>query len=445
MEGEFIPSSWILLVESPLYSGDVGLKIEEEMNESFLSLNLSFVINTEESQAEVSSYLYAQPLLHSFNLFPFVEQVVRGDRLWSDIHLHPHSTPGRWVHMLDISPFRNDGTIAGTQRALTELLQRAPNLQHLKVDQVFGMLDWRSVTKEGLKCLEGIGVDSVWPLQLSFLKLLVGTKGLEVLRIYGRGVSSETPRRSQHHMELVDRLQFDHLHTLTLQQVKTGAVLPELIAADLPQLQRLALMPYCGVEGDLTYALEEAHGAKILSLTYLGSNEWPRIRTALPERTLELYQNVVHLAWLIPNSYDHLANVLTSTGSDNSHPLRTLIIPKWTSNASPTPGARNTPVELFSQLLTCPPPNLKRVIIDGYRWVNPELGARALMTGASGEMRYWAEKLGVKGIQLQDMERRGMPVVAKSGEVGRRRRRSSVRAGDGMSVSVEDRGDEDGG
>jgi len=49
------------------------------------------------------------------------------------------------------------------------------------------------------------------------------------------------------------------------------------------------------------------------------------------------------------------------------------------------------------------------VTIDGFKWVRPDLGRRALEAGNSGTMRNWAVEMESRGIEMRDMEGNVLP------------------------------------
>nr|XP_031860007.1 uncharacterized protein CI109_004614 [Kwoniella shandongensis]KAA5527079.1 hypothetical protein CI109_004614 [Kwoniella shandongensis] len=313
-----------------------------------------------------------------------------------------------------------------------------------------------------LKCLEGVEVDrEVDPRgRDGLVQLLRRLPSLEVLGVLGPGGD----------VLLLDDesapiLRLSKLHTLKLDGVICGRLMTALIRAELPSLRRLLLTPHYLHIMDQTYALQETHGDKIVSLTYLPSNSWPPRSTlegqavnAPAEQTLSLHPNLRHLSFLLQekDSMDQL-DIILRLASSMGHPLKVLTIPKWTDppstssaaadgisatglftnhqiHTTTTTDAMTTSHQLLDTLVQRPPPKLKRVNVDGFKWVKAELGKVAMTAGKSGEMRMWAGVLSRNGIELGDMDGGLAPPmsvggVGGMGTIGSNRRRSSGGAG----------------
>lgn len=443
-------------------------------------------------------YLYAEPSIQSSNLLQITSAVVRGDKRWSDINIHPHSLPGRYITTLDLShlddgfPSLHITTIHSALRALLPLL---PNVTHLVLParsplrcEDIGLAPFA----KHLKCLHGLSVYS-FPTNSAtnqsegdpYVWLLQQLPNLEVLSIHGPGNTVDTSSSPD---ENIRPLPLNKLHTLTLDGIKAGPLLRSLSTSDLPALRRLLLTSYHALPDDETYTFQTSHGDKILSLTYLHSHEWPTTEAIPPVETLELHPNLIHLSHMFPHAFlqSHLEVALGLTGEGNrNHPLRAITIPKWnenTRNTSPSPspavtpltqgnaignlstGLNNlslsipintsrTPNRFLSTILRNPPGQLKVVTIDGFKWVRPDLGRRALEAGNSGTMRNWAVEMETRGIEMRDMEGNILPKdreAARPGEMGLVRGRRGDRrvSGNGFihwsAGKSRDRGYEDG-
>lgn len=340
---------------------------------------------------------------------------------------------------------------------LREIFPLIPNLQWLKLSSgTYIPIEEirRAPFARRLKALEGVqvgyegGLGEVDPA----VRLLRGLPSLEVLSLFGPG-DIETAYEPD---ESEDPLQLDRLHTLILSGVKTGPVLQTLVVSDLPCLRQLVTTSYANCPDDLTLAFQSAHADKLEFIAYIHPRGWPGLRALPPSETLELHPNLKHLAYLLPKDLPHLETFFERIPAD--HPLRSLTVPKWTSNPSERwddqrPGPVGTgATQMMTTLLNSHPPHLTEIIIDGFRWVRADIGMRALQTGDSGEMRRWAEKFKVVGVEVLDMDRKGPSMVGSisigsigMGEgKGKGRRRSSAQWIETMRVPT-DRLDEDGG
>ncbi|KAI9637352.1 uncharacterized protein MKK02DRAFT_43278 [Dioszegia hungarica] len=437
----------------------------------------------------VQKYLYAMPPVSAITLLPFAAAVQLGDTKWDDTRLHPHSVPGRYVATLDLSTL-SDGYfgphVTSLSKACAALLPLLPNLTHLKLPggTGWGIIPCRTILDSPfvgrLRALEGVQISDEGDEACVLLKPM---RRLEVLSVLGPGSSSVGPS------PLPDAVPLDlpHLHTLTLDGVQRGPLLAALIASELPNLRRLLITSYDGTVGDLTTAFLEAHGEKVLSLTFLQTREWPAIHPTPPLDTLALCPNLLDLAVLLPNpalqqKLDFARGLIGETAKH--HPLVSLTLPKWLDRVSASPSASPAPTQpnfplphldrlsirthppsgnpFLATIISSPPPHLRRIKIDSFSWVSPKLGRAAQQAGAGGETRVWAVYMSKMGIELLDGEGRGMPAIAEDGGddaqvggwlVGARGRRRSSR-GMGMARMLQSTGgvrrqveeaDEDGG
>lgn len=338
-------------------------------------------------------------------------------------------------------------------RAFMDILPLVPNLTHLRLP--FRCAPFRleelclAPFAKNLKALELVDVeygaildDKGRDVNVLLLRHL---PNLEVLSLNGPG---DANGGTGWELRKQAPLKLDKLHTLILNGVKTGIVLDTLIDSELPALRRLILTSFHQRENDLTLAFQETHGHKILSLAYLPICK-PSLESHPPNETLDLHPNLIHLSYLIHDKPSH-ANVRLASTPFRSLPrsIRSLTLPKWNvaGTASPAiildpenqetahftwapPMTNDIPSRLLNMFLNDPLPDLKVINIDGFRWVRPELGARALMTGDSGAMRVWSDKFSEPGIEMRDMDGRTAPVLEfPMVEQVRGRRRPSVRA-----------------
>ena len=389
----------------------------------------------------------------------------QGDKKWSDINLHPHSVPGRYVTSLDLTHLR-DGYDTPHPTALLVVLREifplVPNLQYLKLSSgTYIPIEEirRAPFARRLRSLEGVQVGYDINLRSEVdpvVRLLRGLPALEVLSLIGPGdIDAPAPHELDEARQ--EPLRLDKLHTITLSGVKSGLALHTLLSSDLPALNSLVVTSYANCIGDLTYPFQSAHGDKLSSVTYVHPRGWPGLRALPPSDTLELHPNLERLAYLLPKDLSHLESLFERV--PERHPLRSMIIPKWTSNPAERwdPGQAGQQhvgtgaTQMMTTILSSRPPHLAEIIIDGFRWVRADIGMRALQTGDSGEMRGWAAKYQAAGVALLDMDRKPPTTVGSIALVGtipegkvKGRRRSSAQWIETMRVPT-DRLDEDGG
>ncbi|WVR07456.1 hypothetical protein IAU60_004497 [Kwoniella sp. DSM 27419] len=416
----------------------------------------------------VMKYLYASPYL-SHNLTSLATAVLAGDAKWSDINIHAFSLPGRYITHLDLSTIPPSVHPTEIRRASMSIFPSLPNVAHLKLppgELPFDLeeIGWAPFAKT-LRCLEGIEADANITSEGgdALVLLLRRLPNLQVLSVVGgptqlhSGESQLGDTFPTENQAVVPRgrpLSLRKLHSLRLEDVRCGSLLDELIAAELPSLDRLALTSHFGGPDDQTYTLQHAHGDKIRSLTYLQGKHWPSAMGGhgglVPAKeTLKLHPRLQHLAFLVPD-YAQL-EILLSTCPPH-HPLRWLTIFKWVepsrhvaADGAPTPlpasvdpatthglsGSKDTP-HFLRNMTVFHPGNLKRINVDGFKWVKPELGKVAMDAGTSGEMRNWANALSKAGLELGDMDGNLVPALISGGmgygpiERGGRRRSSGT-------------------
>lgn len=407
----------------------------------------------------VLQYLYASPNITT-NLQQLTFSVLKGDAKWSDINLHAFSLPGRHVTTLDLSHIPLEVHRTVVKQSCLALFPLLPNVTHLKLGEretkciPLEEIGWAAFAKV-LKCLQGVWVDEREGMGRELVGLLKKLPNLEVLGVVGPGISVE-PGETGEQRPL--QLSLPKLHTFKLEGVPSGDLVSTLLTASLPSLTRLILTPTPLMPFDQSLALQTTLGPQIRSLTYLAPRGWPRADTAIPPDTLDIHPELIHLACL-DGDFEGLDILLRSPASTN-HPLRVLTVPKWSPSCNSSDQSTSppvTPLNLFpSHLLTPPPsppyqsstdsslpgppflrtlcsrssthpnhpgqtgdgPQVKTIVIDGFKWVKPTLGRAAMGAGQSGEMRYWSGVLARKGIQLYDMEGETAPPVGNHSPVG---------------------------
>ena len=436
---------------------------------------------TNNEQKEAAQYLYAEPHLTSSNLASFTRCLLSGDKKWSDINLHPHSTPGRYVTTLDLSYLHDARVQLQTTKlhlvtACRQIFPLVPSLQHLKLPTICYLLgheDYLAFAPfaRTLKSLQGYRVKD-WregvPDPDPAITALRRLPNIEVLELVGDSDPVlEGPYTDHVDATVPTTIKLDKLHTLMISGMNTSPVFKTLVESNLPSLRRLLIASY-DLRHVLTARFHVKHGSKIISLTHLDSADSVSQYDEPNDPTLPFYPNLTHFAYLhtgLESLVPDLRSITSPESTHYAHSLRCLTVPRWNSSQNsrgewdneedgwePIP-AREEIQPLMALLLSTPPPNLDTLKVDGFRWVRADLGPLALLTGDSGEMRSWAEKLKGKGIEMLDMDGRPAPNVAagstksSGGRNGKARRRSSTNTrfeASGRRI-VSDRLDEDGG
>lgn len=400
----------------------------------------------------MTKYLYAEPHITPNNVVALAHAVEAGDRKWSDLCLHPHSYPGRWLTVLDLSHIGLGGYYGADaismSRALSALLELSPSVTHLRLPPHGVRLDDLRVAPcmRRLKALEGVHLGPGAGSEEDAIKVLRAAKALEILGLVWVGSVPTTPPNE---LDL-DALSLDNpppprrdlelprLHTLYLVGGRAGPLLAALTRADLPSLVRLVTSPY---ETSLSAfdddperggprALQVAHGPKILSLTYVSANDWPRSDLLPPPDTLALHPALVHLHLSLPHSLLNDSPHLATALANPHHPLEAITVPRWPrvvagAEMSPHP-ATPSPTESggppapngnhFLAALCARKSRIKTVSVEGFTWVAPALGRFAAESGDSGMMRQWATWLGRAGVELRDSEGNTAPVIERGRE-----------------------------
>jgi hypothetical protein len=399
----------------------------------------------------VTKYLYAEPVVSADNITALAHAVVQGDRKWSDINLHPHSYPGRWLTVLDLSNLGGGSylgadplTISG---ALGALLDLTPALTHLRLPPAgcgVRLADLRhAACIRRLRALEGVHLTGR-AAEEDVVRLLRATRSLELLGLVWVA-SALAPDDELEEDDLPAPPALPALHTLTLVAGEPGPLLAALTRAELPRFTRLVMSPYD--EGLKVWeddalrggprALQLSHGHKIRSLTYVATPGWPHRDTLPPNDTLTLHPFLAHLHLALPHAVLHDAPDLARTLADPFHPLAAVTLPRWPrvvrpdASTSPAPhqaqGGEWPPGNPFLAALLSRRSRIRTVRIDGFTWVSPSLGRWAAESGDSGMMRRWAVAMSRTCVELRDMDG-GVPPVIERG-----RQRSSF---DGAGISA---------
>lgn len=366
-----------------------------------------------------------------------------GDRKWSDINLHPHSTPGRWITVLDLSSLDSGQSYFGANRitvakACAALLDLSPCVTHLRLPaysvKLSELCHLPCVRK--LRAIEGIHL-ATRENEEEVIKFLRIAKNLELVGLVWVGSTTVEMGMNEDQMAIQTRqLVLPRLHTLTLAAGRPGPLLAALTRAHLPAFTRLVTSLYEEslelVEDDPdrggVRALQYAHGPSILSLTYVFTPDWPRRELLPPRDTLALHPNLIHLHLGLQHSLlNEHPELGTALGSVH-HPLAVVTLPRWpkvvagadmSPSFPPTPPGGTPPSgppapsgNAFLEAL-CQSTKVKTIAADGFTWVPPALGPWAAQSGDSGMMRQWAAWLSRKGIELRDQEGHTAPVITR--------------------------------
>jgi len=370
-----------------------------------------------------------------------------GDRKWSDINLHPHSTPGRWITTLDLSNVGSGTSYLGADsvtvaRSCAVLLDLAPCITHLRLpSHGVKLTDLRlAPCIRKLRAIEGIHL-ATREDEEEAIKLLRSAKNLELVGLVWVG---SVPTEMDMEMEFGDEFEapptrqiiLPRLHTLTLVAGRPGPLLAALTRAELPTLSRLVTSPY---ESSLSAfdddperggprALQVAHGEAIKSLTYVSTPDWPRRDLLPPADTLAIHPNLLHLHLGLPHALLNEHPELGTALGSRSHTLAVLTLPRWpkvVAGADTSPGpvptqfppSANGPPppgnNAFLTTLCAANPSIKVVAVDGFTWVAPALGRWAAESGDSGMMRQWSIWLQKHGIELRDQEGNVAPIIER--------------------------------
>lgn len=371
-----------------------------------------------------------------------------GDRKWSDINLHPHSVPGRWITTLDLSRLDPGALYLGAgaatvTSALSALLELTPSVVHLRLPPSgVSLQDLRhSSCMRNLRALEGVHLCSAED-EVDAVRLLRATRRLEFLGLVWVGVRPEAEEEEESGPEKTKlQLNLSSLHSVTFVNPMAGPLLAALTVADLPNLTRWVTSPYSShliVHTDDPRrggprAFQAYHGHKIRSLTFVAVPDYPR-RDLLPAAdSLTMHPHLEHVHLALPHRLLHDHRSFASAFFNRRVPV--LTIPRWPrvvqNEASVSPHIAHEPQDgrpqgnaflyELAQGGGAKGRRVDKVVVDGYTWVPPSLGRWAAESGDCAMMRTWAHWLAGRGIELLDQDGAGIPAY----ERGRAARRPS--------------------
>ncbi|KAG1749757.1 uncharacterized protein EDB91DRAFT_1235223 [Suillus paluster] len=361
--------------------------------------------------------LYSCVRLHSVNsLEKFTAHLHSADRMWDSIRRIPHSTPGRWVQVLDLSELLaalNSSVYYAVNTLLTQLFPLLPSLTQLTLCSGF-LLSRRALAslthRDGcfnLRTMGGIYYD---PLIYStvaidedpFVQLLRVCVNLEQLEVIGIGLD-DTDLES--HFDSTEGLKaspiaaplyLPHLRRLTLLSMPSSSLMLALLHSPLPCLQTLSLTPYDDIPfpASLSSPFLETHGQHLQTIFLFTPKSWPTRYHSSPTTLLYTSPNLMHLSleYPLPALTISFKTPLTSgASSPPTLPLQILSLPRPSSDFWAT-------LERLLPFL----PSLKVIRMRDVRWLRHGVNSRAQEAGIQGEMREWSRRLTRRGIRLLD-------------------------------------------
>jgi hypothetical protein len=335
----------------------------------------------------------------------FTTHLHLSDQRWDSVRRILHSTPGRWVHRLDLSGITHLSLSQSLllDSLLSRLFPLIPFMTALILNSSFvpSRLALESLAaseaSRSLKTLEGLGAspsDSLAMTEEPLLHLLRACPNLEELEIVG-DASDPYDMDSEIVEPLPDSNDFQtiglqHLRSLRIVSISSTPLLATLLNSSLPSLRKLTITPYDDIPYPLalTSSFIRTHGANLRSLLLVTPNSWPTKRHPSPTTLLQTCPNLRHL------SLEHPLPLLALPTSQ-SHPLEILVIPR------PTPANWKILERLHPRL-----PMLRAVMFRDVRWLRQGMTVRALEAGVQGEMREWRRRLNLRSIKLLDADGR---------------------------------------
>ena len=345
-------------------------------------------------------------------LAQFTDNLQASDRAWDSLRRIPYSTPGRWVHTLDLS--RVSCTTPAERLAvdtmLTHLFPLTPFLVRLVLNSTVRMSRraMASLTsREGvglLRVLKGVkwesATETVWSASKEdpLLALVRASVGLEELEVFGPGLQDNDEAEDGVTASQLNTppptplppLSLPRLHTLMILSLPRSPLLSSLVRSPLPSLRHLMVTPYDGVPSALTSALVSTHGATLYTLAFHTPKTWPPVRGSTPATLLHTSPNLRALSLTLPLPTLIAPPPTPATG----HPLRIL------SLLRPDPAyLYKLEAWLYLGLLQC----LEEVHMREVRWLRAGLSSRAAEAGVQGEMREWKRRLGRWRVRVMDL------------------------------------------
>lgn len=333
----------------------------------------------------------------------FHSQLHSADQRWDSIRRIPYSTPGRWVHILDLSKlaFTCQSQALLLDSLLTRLFPLLPFLARFSISPSFVLSHHAMASLAGreevshIRSLEGIAYvpshRSVITGEEPLVQLLRCCHNLEELEVIGPGLD---PSEFEFPFDTADvllpesftPLNLSNLHTLTLLSMHSSPLMATLQLSLLPSLRKLTMTPYDDIPypASLVSHFIATHGATLRSLLLYTPKSWPTKLSPSPYTLLHTSPNLRHLS---------LENPLPSLTVAPTHPLQILSIPR------PNPEFWRILERLLPQL-----PSLRAVRARDVRWLRKGMTLRAQEAGVQGEMREWRRRLFRRGIRVLDTD-----------------------------------------
>jgi hypothetical protein len=434
-------------------------------------------ILTKCSQPTIEKVLYSSPYIPSLDrLCSFATSVLKGDSRWDSLKRNPYSTPGRYVHVLDLSrldeargahrPNTDEGaspstgldSTAGDGLRLNGCLNTLfPLLPHLEVLILPSSIPVAPSTlralrsapcRHQLKVLHGLVITQAIEPNASYgwtppadngvappsdvdsmLLFLRAFPKLKDISIKGYGENDPGLSTLQHPQPALELV---HLETLALHGVKSGLLIESLCqGADehggdcLPALRHLDLASYANLPGDRTVDFLRIHGRKLRTLTLRPPTDWPPLRVVPPSEVLVFCPRLEVLRYMDPNTLPPEETfedpAFSFTGSQHQS-LRHLSITKWSTAPAfrdgPHPPSTGQFERLFHKLLHNLPPNLEDVTVENFAWLRKPLGKAGMSAGVNGLCRRLSGALALRGVRLLDKDGTEMPDVSGIGGMG---------------------------
>ncbi|KZS93012.1 hypothetical protein SISNIDRAFT_454959 [Sistotremastrum niveocremeum HHB9708] len=346
---------------------------------------------------------FAHPLIRTLDKFiQFSGRINSRERKPRALDRIPYSTPGRWVHVLDLSkiPCQSGHDASLIDDAMANLFPALPFLSTLLLNQI--SLSRRTIksligspNSAGLRTLCGMRDHAPSLVELDgnlssyddpILDLLRNCTNLEHLDLVGNGVPDDEMEiyTEEANIPTVEHLHLPNLRVLSLRSISSSGLFLALASSPLPSLRSLTLSPY----GSLAFPASLAplilanHGGKLLSLRFDPQPSFPPSHHQMPSTVLQSCPNLTYLS---------LANPLPMLHITQLHPLQCLSVPK------PTPTFLKEIERVLPYLQ-----NLKFVRLRETRWLPSTMNSHARATGLAGEMGQWKRRLGARGITVLD-------------------------------------------
>jgi hypothetical protein len=351
----------------------------------------------------------------------FATHLYYSDQRWDSIRRIPYSTPGRWVHLLDLSEMMlvNSAELLSVDSHITRTFPLLPFLKSLHLIPEM-LLSNRALF--ALQCKDGIGelrslrglkvsvasehasVQPFVPTVNTVISLLQHCPRLEELEVVcmdtvnpelesAIDLDLSSLREEEQAGSLPPLLHLPYLKYLWLSAIPICPLFLILLRTPLPTLRHLVVTPYGERHTSQLRMLLSVHGRNLVSLR-INAPQYLPISTGDPP-PLPVLTSCPELHSL---ALDHPLPVLTlpALAQDewpHPHPLRILTIPR------PSPRFLREVEVLLPRL-----PALTVVRARSVRWLRAGVSGKAHEAGIQGEMHEWRRKFLRRGVRLVDGE-----------------------------------------